>query len=70
MKLKHLLQKNTHTHTLSICCYHKNPCLLASGVEYLHHNELFEIGKSTIHVVLWEFVFAINVVCKNQNTLA
>jgi hypothetical protein len=27
---------------------------------------LFAIGKSIVHVVLWEFVFAINVVCKNQ----
>ncbi len=68
--------KKTHTHThyqfvVTIrirvaCSFYK----FAYGVEYLHHNELFEIGKSIVHVVLWEFVFAINVVCKNKNTLA
>jgi hypothetical protein len=25
---------------------------LAHGVEYLHHSELFAIGKTTIHVIL------------------
>jgi len=31
-----------------VCSFHK----LAHGVEYLHHNELFAIGKPTIHVIL------------------
>ncbi len=39
---------------------------LAHGDVYLHWNELLAIGKSTIHVVLQEFVFVMNVACKNQ----
>jgi hypothetical protein len=39
---------------------------LAHGYEYLQCNELFVVGKSTIHLVLWEFVHVVNDVFKNQ----
>ncbi len=41
-------------------------CKLAHVAEYLQCSELFAIGKSTIHLILWEFVHVINVVFKNQ----
>ncbi len=39
---------------------------LVHGDVYLHWNKLLAIGESTIHVVLQEFLFVINIACKNQ----
>ncbi len=54
-KLKHFMEKKTITYKCAIlvniyvvCSFYK----LAHGAEYLHHSELFAIGKSTILVIL------------------
>lgn len=39
---------------------------LAHVSKYLHCSELFAIEKSTIHLVLHEFMCAMNIVLKNQ----
>lgn len=39
---------------------------LAHAADYLQCSELFAIGKSTVHLVLHDFVAVINVVFKNQ----
>lgn len=41
-------------------------CKLAHVVEYLQCIGLFAIGKLIVHLILREFVHAINVVFKNQ----
>jgi len=44
------------------CSFYK----LFRRVEYFQCNKRFAIGKSTMHLVLHEFIHAINVVFKNQ----
>jgi len=39
---------------------------LANATDFLQCSELFVIGKSTIHLVLQEFIYAVNEVFKNQ----
>jgi hypothetical protein len=45
-----------------VCSLYK----LAHVIEYLHCSKLFAIGKSTMYLVLREFVHAVNVVFKNS----
>ncbi len=68
-RLKHITEiKNTHSRcTVSVsigvaCSLFK----LAHAFEYLQCSEFFAIGKSTMHVVLSEFVQAVNAVFKTQ----
>jgi hypothetical protein len=69
MKMKHLIEKqNTHYKCAILigiqiaCSFYK----LVHGTKYFQCNELFAINKSTIHLVLQEFVCAINMIFKNQ----
>jgi hypothetical protein len=39
---------------------------LAHGYEYLQCNELFVVGKSNVHLMLWEFVHVVNDVFTDQ----
>jgi hypothetical protein len=41
-------------------------CKFFHGVKYFQCSGMFAPGKSTIHLVLWEFVYVINVVCRIQ----
>jgi hypothetical protein len=68
-KLKHKMEKKdtkymcmTPESIKVACSFYK----LAHGLEYLQCNELFAIGKSTIHLMLREFVHVINDVFKAQ----
>jgi len=54
IKLKHLMQKDTKYKCvvpmgIHVACF---LCKLIHGAEYLHCFELFDIGKSTMHLVL------------------
>jgi hypothetical protein len=51
-----------HMNIKVACSFYK----LGHVLKYLQCNELFAIGKSTIHLMLWEFVHAINDVFKAQ----
>jgi len=62
-KLKHFMEKKIITYKCAIlvniyvvCSFYK----LAHGVEYLTYSELFAIGESTIHVILWKYVCYVN----------
>jgi len=39
---------------------------LIHGAKYFHFSNLFAIGKSIMHLVLWKFVCSIHVVFKSQ----
>ncbi len=46
----------------STCSLYK----LVDAIDFLQCSELFIIGKSTVHLVLQEFIYAVNEVFKNQ----
>lgn len=46
-----------------LCVFYIN---LFIDVDYFHCNEMFNIDKSFIHLVLQEFIYVMNVVFKNQ----
>ncbi len=48
---------------INVACYLYK---LVHGVKYLHCFELFAISKSTMHLVLQEFIFSIKMVLKKQ----
>lgn len=68
-RLKFLMQKKDTTYCYAIlvtiwvaCSLYK----LVHNIEYLHYNELCTMGKSTIHLVLCEFVWFMNPTFWNQ----
>ncbi len=69
MKLKHFIEKQNIRYKCAIpigiqiaCSFYK----FSHGTKDFQCNELFAINKSTIHLVLQEFVCAINMIFKNQ----
>ncbi len=68
-KLKHRMEKKNLKFRCAVVVSIKVACFLyklAHAVEYLQCNKLFVIGKSIVHLILWEFVDAVNAIFKNQ----
>jgi hypothetical protein len=68
-KLKHKMEKKDTTHKCVVpvsimvaCSLYK----LAHIAKYLQCSDLFAIGKSTFHLVLHEFIHAMNKIFNNQ----
>ncbi len=67
-RLKHKMEKKDMRYRCIILMNIKVACLLyklAHASHYLQCNEFFIIGKSTVHLVLCEFMHAMNKVFKN-----
>ncbi len=68
-KLKLLMQKKDATYCYAIFVTIWITCFLyklAHNIECLHCNELCTMGKSSVHLVLHEFVWFMNQVLRNQ----